>query len=286
MALGRIIRDKSFVSINGETLYDVQSISASASTNNSIINVAGHGAVTFIQDGVLSSDISIERLAINEDPFTGIFSQPFSGALSYIDTQDSDRYFAINSGYLSNYNFSAQVREVPRISADITAYGNMIGGSGVPTGNFTTGLNDFLDNYIFPRSVNLTFSEGETNRVQSFDFSISIEREVRNRLGQIYSIPETFVSYPITAQLSIQIDVDEYSAPKIDQMVCAGTENISLQLTDCNQSGIRTFSLESGTLQSFSINAASDGSSNTATLNYAKNINNINEVENLFKELP
>ncbi|MHA2052012.1 MAG: hypothetical protein ACW99F_00320 [Candidatus Hodarchaeales archaeon] len=282
MALGRIIRDENFVYINGETLYDVQSVSSSLTLNNSVLNVAGHGAIGLVNEGVLNGSISLDRLAINNDPFTGIFAVPFSGVWHYIDSDKTDRHFTMHSGYISEYGFSAQVQQIPTITTQINAYGNMIGGSQVETGNITTDLDGFLDNYIAPKGINLTFTEGTTNRVQSFDLSISVQRNVRNRLGQMLSIPENFVSYPISAQLSIDIDVDQYSAPRIDSLICRDKETISLELTNCNGSGIRGFTFESGSLESVNLSASADGSSNTATLQYVKNINDINNVQNIF----
>lgn len=284
MALGRIIRDKNFVYINGQTLYDVESLNASFSANNSPLRVAGHGSVGLVSQGILQGQMSLQRLSINDDPFTGldIFPVPFSGVFRYIDSTDQERHFTMHSGYVSNYSFSAQVQDIPRITTDIIAYGNMVGGTGIPTGNITTDADGFLDNYVFPRGINLNFSDGETNRVQSFDYSISVNRSARSRLGQVNSIPDNFVSYPIEVSVSIEIDVDEYSAPKIDNLICRDREDISLELLNCEGSGIRSFVMESGTLQSVDMTASADGSSNKATLNYIKNVNDIFQIQSLF----
>lgn len=282
MALGRIILDKNFVYINGETLYDVQAVDASVSSSNSNINLAGHGVAGVVQQGVLTANMSLNRLAINDDPFTGLFSTPFSGVWHYIDSTDTHRHFSIHSGYISEYSFSAEVQSIPTIDTNIVSYGNMIGGTQVETGNITTDLNGFLDNYVAPKGINLTFAEGDLNRVQSFDLSISVNRSERPRLGQIFSIPQNFVLYPIEASLAITMDVDEYSTPRIDGLVCRDTQDISLELTNCEGSVIRTFTFESGVLENIQMSAASDGTSNTASLQYRKIINDINEVQNIF----
>lgn len=283
MALGRITRENNFVYINGETIYDIQSVDATLSVNNTDLNVAGHGAIGFVNEGVLQGEISLNRLAVSTDPFTGLFSSPFSGVWRYIDSDETQRYFAIESGYISNYSFSAETKSIPTISTNIQSYGNMIGGNLIPTGSITTDLNGFLDNYVAPKGINLNFTDGETNRVQSFNFSIDVERTERPRLGQMYSIPQTIVSYPIQSSLEINIDVDEYSAPRIDELICRSTEDISLELKNCEGEVIRAFIFESGSLESVNVSADSENNSrNQATLRYRKNINDVNEVYQMF----
>ena len=285
MALGRIIRDKNFFYLNGETLYDVQSIDASMNIDTQVLNILGHGVSSIHNQGVLNANLSIDRLAINNDPFTGLFPSGFSGVWHYIDSEDVDRNFTIHSGYISDYNFSAEIQQIPTISTTIQSYGNMIGGTNVPTGDITTDVNGFLENYVPPKGITLSFDDGELNRVQSFDLSISVNRNVRDRIGQLYSIPETFISYPISVDVSMNIEVDEYSAPKIDSLICRETEDISLELTNCDGSTIRTFTFESGKLNSVSLEGSADGSNNSLNLNYIKFINDVNEVENIFKAL-
>ena len=101
---------------------------------------------------------------------------------------------------------------------------------------------------------------------------------MKNRLGQMKAIPETFVSYPIEVTLSIDLLVDEYSAPAVETLLCRPTQDISLELLEgCEGTPIRNFNFTSGRLISVtSQEAVTDR--NTATLSYVKHINDVNDI--------
>tara|TARA_R110000822_G_scaffold110654_6_gene241013 strand:+ start:38958 stop:39806 length:849 start_codon:yes stop_codon:yes gene_type:complete len=281
MALGSIRSDENYVYVNGITLHDVQSVQGSTSLNRTSVNVAGIGHMASIHEGVLNGNFSMERIAVNEDPFTGdLHKVPFTGVWEYTDSSDVSKYFAAHSGYLSSYSFNASVGQIPTISTEITAYGNMIGGS-VGTGDITRDDDGLEDNFIYPKQIELSYTDGDTNRVQSFNLSFSIPRVTRDRLGALKSIPDTFVAYPIQASLSIDLEVDEYSATDIETLICQDTQDISLTMQTCGGTNIRNFTFESGILNSQNL-SASVGGLNTLTLEYVKYINDINDISGIL----
>ena len=88
--------------------------------------------------------------------------------------------------------------------------------------------------------------------------------------------PETFMSYPSEATLSIEIDVDEYSIPAIDTLLCQNPENIEIYLKTCD-AAFRGFQFTSGVLQSASMNEEVTDM-NRATLEYTKYINSEDDI--------
>ena len=187
----------------------------------------------------------------------------------------------MTTGYVNDYNFTAAVNSIPSTSMGMVAYGSGIGQIDIPTGYMTGATSaDFLAAYIYPKNIELAFNEANTlsgivttNRVQSFSLSFSMNREVRNRLGQIKKMPETFISYPFEATLSIDIDVDEYSIPAINSLLCQDPEDINIYLKKCDGTIFRGFRFTSGVIQSASMNEEVTDI-NTATLEYTRYLTN------------
>tara|TARA_R110000824_G_scaffold174380_3_gene352522 strand:- start:2582 stop:3475 length:894 start_codon:yes stop_codon:yes gene_type:complete len=286
MAYGYIGQEKNFIYINGSPLLDVKSVDSSISTNRTPLNIGGVALGGLqVTEGVSEATMGLERHVISDtsnDPFAdnSIFVNGFSGVWQHRDAAGNNNYFAMQTGYVNNYNFTAAVNSVPSTSMGLVSYGSGIGQIDMATG-YMTGASeeDFLANYIFPKQIQFAFNDPNTlsgivttNRVQSFDISFTMNREVRNRLGQMKEIPETFIAYPIDATLSIDIDVDEYSIPAINTLLCQDPEDIFLYLKKCDGTVFRGFRFSSGVLQSASMNEAVTDM-NRATLEYTRSLN-------------
>jgi len=297
MAYGHIGHEKNFIYINEKVLMDVQSVDYSVSTNRTVLNMAGVIDLPQVSEGVSQATLNLERYAITNtenDPFAGGFYGPdlflngFSGVWQHIDSVGENNFFAMDQAYVSNYTFSAALNEIPSISMGIVAYGSGIGdiyGSGIgqtdiPTG-YMTGAPaiDFTNVYVYPKLMELVFpAEADTltdiakeNLVTSFSLSFTMNREVRNRIGQQKKMPETFIAYPIEATLTIEIDVDEYTTPAINNLLCEYPGTIDLLIKNCDGSNIRGFKFTEGVLQSASMTERVLDI-NTATLEYTKSI--------------
>ena len=288
MAYGHIGHEKNFIYINEKVLMDVQSVDYSVSTNRTVLNMAGVTDLLQVSEGVSQATLNLQRYAITNtanDPFAGGFHGPdlflngFSGVWQHRDAAGENKFFAMDKAYVSNYTFSAALNEVPSISMGIVAYGSGIGQTDIPTGYMTgAAAIDFTDVYVYPKLMELVFPETDTltdiakvNLVTSFDLSFTMNREVRNRIGQQKKTPETFIAYPIEATLALEIDVDEYTTPAINNLLCEYPGTIQLLIKNCDGSNIRGFEFTKGVLQSASMTERVLDI-NKATLEYTKSI--------------
>jgi hypothetical protein len=295
MAYGYIGQEKNFVYINGAPLLDVKSVDSSISTNRTAVSIAGIGAGPQLAEGVSTATLNISKHVISNtlyDPFANnlTYYGGFSGVWQHRDATGGNNFFAMTTGYVNSYNFTAAVNSIPSVSVGIVSYGSGIGQIDTPTGYMTGATSQqYLDNYIYPKTMELVFPKiptnddslsgvVTTNRVQSFDISFTMNREVRNRLGQMKQIPETFISYPFEATLSIDIDVDEYSIPVIDSLICQDPETIQLTMKKCDGTIFRIFEFSSGTLRSASMNEEVR-EINRATLEYTRYISRDDEID-------
>ena len=290
MAYGYIGQEKNFVYINGEPLLDVKSVDSSVSSNRTALNIAGVASALQVSEGVAEATMGVERHVIcdtDNDPFASniLYYEGFSGVWQHRDAAGNNNYFAMQTGYVNNYNFTAAVNSIPSTSMGWVSYGSGIGQIDMATG-YMTGASeeDFLANYIFPKQIELGFTHQNalsgivtTNRVQSFSISFTMNREVRNRLGQMKKIPETFIAYPLQATLSIEIDVDEYSIPAIETLLCQDPETIFLYLKKCDGTSFRGFQFSSGVIQSASMNEEVTDI-NRATLEYTRYLNSDDDI--------
>ena len=290
MAFGNIGHEKNFIYINDKPLLDVKSVDYSVSTNRTVLNMAGVKDLPQVTEGVSQATLNLQRYAITNtenDPFAGGFYGPdlflngFSGVWQHQDAGGANNFFAMENAYVSNYTFSAEVDAVPSISMGIVGYGSGIGQTDTPTGYMTGAPDiDFTNVYIYPKLMELVFPETDTltditkeNLVTSFNLSFTMNREVRNRIGQQKKMPETFLAYPIEATLTLVIDVDEYTTPAINNLLCEYPGTIELLMKNCDGSNIRGFKFTEGVLQSASMEAVAMDI-NKATLVYTKSITN------------
>jgi|TARA_R110000824_G_scaffold108741_3_gene256065 hypothetical protein len=288
MAYGYIGHEKNFVFIDGDPLLDVQSVDSNISANRTALHMAGIGVGLQVAEGVSQGEMNLTRYVISDtdhDPFAinTLYYEGFSGLWIHVDSAGTTGYFSMEKAYVNDYNFTAAVNAVPTTQMGLVSYGSGIGeapGVKIPTPPVPA---DYLTNYIFPKQIELAFPEANTlsgivttNRVQSFSISFTMNREVRNRLGQMKGIPETFIAYPFEASLSIEIDVDEYSIPAIDTLICQETESIELYLKTCD-TVFRGFQFTDGVLQSASMNEEVTDM-NRATLEYTKYVNSDDDI--------
>ena len=290
MAFGHIGHEKNFIYINEKVLMDVQSVDYSVSTNRTVLNMAGVTDLLQVSEGVSQATLNLQRYAITnteDDPFAGgiygpdLFLNGFSGVWQHQDSEGENNFFAMEQAYVSNYTFSAEVDAVPSISMGIVAYGSGIGQTDIPTG-YMTGAPaiDYTNVYVYPKLMELVFPEidtltdiTKTNLVTSFELSFTMNREVRNRIGQQKKMPETFLAYPIEATLTLVLDVNDYTTPAISNLLCEYPGTIELLMKNCDGSNIRGFKFTKGILQSASMEAVTLDI-NRATLEYTKSITN------------
>jgi hypothetical protein len=296
MAYGYIGHEENFVFIDAglglKPLLDVQSVSSNISANRTALYMAGTGVGLQVTEGVSLGEMNLTRYILSQtdhDPFATntLYYEGFEALWLHIDSVGTTGYFSMETGYVNNYTFTAAVNSVPSTEMGIVGYGTGMGevpGILDPPPELPVPA-DYLADYVFPKTITLSAAVDSnlsgivtTNRVQSFSISFTMNREVRNRLGQMKEIPETFIAYPFEAALSIDIAVDEYSIPDIESLICQDPESITLTMKECDGTAIRGFQFTNGILQSASMSEEVTDM-NIATIEYTKYVNNDDEID-------
>jgi hypothetical protein len=199
-------------------------------------------------------NISITKHLSPNEPlryFTGI--QPCNGMIIY-----NNKNFAFENAYLTNYSMSCAIGEIAVTQADFEIYGR-IGGNFEPTPQNLPQQSVNLDVSHFG-NINLQTSEGNTNRIVSFDISIDCKRVPQYILGSPYP-GEVYLNKPLEIELIIGVDVDDYECNNIQTILCNSKKNIFLELKNCdNTSTMESFLLPNAQLTAENISASLDNS--------------------------
>lgn len=202
----RIRREDQRFFINSEEVSGVLSVEQNYGTNYQnlvYIGMAGKKKIP-ARRGNQAGSVSINCNVISKDffiEFTG--ENPING-YSIKNNNIADN-FSFISGYLTSYNASCSIGEIPQVSAEFTVFGNI---GPIQTGdsdNFenilTGGTGDYALKIAAPGSLNVSFDDLETNRLQSYDISIGIER------NPLYGVGNRF-PYEVKRNIPLELDVD------------------------------------------------------------------------------
>jgi hypothetical protein len=176
----------------------------------------GNKGLNQTSNGQQYTDLSLNSSFISEDIiFQQTGSQPINCFI--LKTQDNlNNAYSLISGYLTNYSAKYIPNQVPQINSTFRFYQNAgyIGTGIIDSGAYyqLTGIQqniyrDFNNEVADSNRINLSINEAEINRVQSFDFGISI-----NKLP-IYNIRSRFPSridsiYPVNVTASLSFEAD------------------------------------------------------------------------------
>lgn len=176
-------------------------------------------------------NISITKYLVPNDSlryFTGI--QPCNGMLIY-----KGKNFSFENAYLTNYSMSCEAGEISTVQTEFNIYGRI-------GGNFQNTLTNLpnqpltLDVAHFG-NIHLQTSEGDTNRIVSFDISINCERVPGYVLGSEYP-SEIYLNKPLNIDLIIGIEIDDYECNNTQTILCGSPKDIFLNLKNCNNTSI------------------------------------------------
>ena len=278
--LGRIIHDTQDVYINGERLWGVQTCETGWAGPASYINAVGvqGGFVGSTVEESLQANFDVQRLMITpHDPLITLFDRTdVSGEISYGDSET----FSFNTAFINSYSSSCQIGAIPSLDFGLTAYGDS--GSSVPKMAQTPELDDTVI-IAMPGSMVLDVDGYDTNRVQSFDFSITVDRDPINIIGQLH--PHNFlIKYPIQVDCRFVIHVDDYESTNLWRYACSPKEqNLNLIFKDCSRDvEVRKFYMPAARLLEYS----QSGNINTdleATLTYKSLLTDIKDIEKVLK---
>lgn len=228
---GRITHPDQLLVINQQLLSGVTSFNGNFDIPYENIDILGGNYLAETQ-GELGREISINRVLINQDPLKNLTGEAFcSGFLQYDNLS-----FGFQSGYLTNYSVSCEVGSIADISTNFIVYGN-IGGNlnyNLPTSNINNEL-IYVANF---GNIFVSANEGSTNRIVSFNYSVSCERIPTFTLGNI-NPREVFLKKPITIELTLNIEIDDYESSDIQRLLCnPNIQDISIDLKNCDNSVI------------------------------------------------
>lgn len=187
--------DQVFV-VNGVQLSGVDSISINYSVplENSLTLGSTYG---YNLNNPIQAEISLQRSMLYQDPLLGFTGDSsFSGSLSY-----NGRSYGFTSGFLNRYSISCTVGEIPSISCGITVYGKLEPSLEVLKTQENPSI--FIPS---PRSMTVSGDNTSNNRVKSFSFEYSINRQGIYSLDSAKEVDEVVFLPPVNVAASLTFD--------------------------------------------------------------------------------
>ena len=254
--LGRVIYGDQRLFINGMEMSGVQSNSSSLDTNYVPIFVAGTGVYSQEPSGPTEYPFSFERVVFETDPLTGVLFSGLSGHFAYA-TGNSTGYqtFGFENGLITSYSISCAVGDLAKSSVDIAARGNM--------GSFNDGIDiatgaEYNSPFIGkPGDLHISgYSDGETNRVQSIEYTLTIPYTSNDKIGTAFGPDSRRLTGPITISTKFSIEVQDFRQEDLFSLICDTAEkNLYFYFTDCDNTTVRAFNAPRSKLKSSSYNA-------------------------------
>jgi len=187
--------------INGQFVSGVQSLGVSYDTNIAPSIAIEDTGFNFLVNNQNKASINIEYIPSNVDPILSFTGQNvISGTFAY-----ANKYLNFNSGYLTRYNIKTAIDNPVVCRADIDVYGQFAEQTGIIT-------NNSINYNIIPYDLcytEITFNEVLTNRLLSFDMTISSDRIPQYNIGEYYP-SEVLINYPIKIDFAFDLDIDNY----------------------------------------------------------------------------
>ena len=231
--------------LNSTTISGITSMDGNYSINYEPIRTIGVGYNKQVIAEVPIANFSINKYLLYNDPFlpyTGEnrdkTAKSFRGSINY-----NGKKLGFQSGYLNGFALSCSVGEIPTTRADIIVYGDL-GPNYNASGNFKP------PELSVPqvKDITLTCSGSSTNRITSFEYSLSCPKKpvyTINQSGYSYSGPnigptapnpnyipsEVLLNIPIEISASFTIEVDDYESRSLYDILTNDTNtNFSISI--------------------------------------------------------
>jgi len=224
MAFKIINRENQEVFIGSGQVFGVQGLSYNWSIPEAPLEFIGQSNSIVIPQGPQIGDFSLSTFVVDTDPFVKCMqSGGFNGFITD-DRQDCRRYYSFYSGYLSSYNLSCSVDNLPQSNATFRVVGDMgkIPFDDLPAEaqeelEFISGKLDrteptgHAENAGYrigaPTSVEITMDDFDANIVNSFSLSLEIPRRDYYKIGR-RSPFAVEIDYPVAATADFTIEVN------------------------------------------------------------------------------
>jgi hypothetical protein len=250
--------------LSGILLSGVTSLDGGYSIDESPINIIGKGYTYPVRQNPLVGNFNISKYYIGKDPlldYTG--DSPISGSINY-----GGKSFGFNSGFLTDYSFSASISSIPTANASIVVYGDI--GSGINASGSESHPPIQIPNQ---GSMSINASGYQTNRVTQFSYGLRIDRKPLYKIGSPFPV-QVDRGCPMTQNASFSIDVDELELTKMrEYLISPKQQDLEFVFSNpVNGNQIEKFEIKNARLTSQSIRSSSDDIL-TAELQYVGYIN-------------
>jgi len=194
------------------------------------IDLMGGNFAAEIQ-GEIARNISFSRFLTKSDSLKYLTGEAVcSGFVNY-----KNYSFGFQSGYLTNYNASCAVGDIAEISTEFIVYGNIGGGIDHPILPPQNNENIYVANY---GNIFISASQAQSNRIISFNYSVSCERIPIFILGSL-NPTDVFLKKPIIIDLDFTLEIDDYESRNMQELLCTPEiQNITIDLKNCDNSQI------------------------------------------------
>jgi hypothetical protein len=230
---GRIIYADQQVRIGGYLLSGVTSFKGDYQIPWENIDTIGYLDTNQNITKELTRNISLSRHIVGQDPlyhFTG--DLVVGGTVIYKNTTNQNyKNFGFTSGYMTSYKISARVGELVKADTDFVVYKDIGGG--------ISGSEPFFNTQVpfVPATASdlyLSASEGQQNRITSFEYSIQCRRMPQYVLGS-FNPAYVVLKKPLPVTVNMTIEIDEYMSPSMQSLICNPyIQNLTLNLNACN----------------------------------------------------
>lgn len=194
----------------------------------------------------LSRSISFSRYIVGADPLLGLTGDICIGGSVVYKNRANPNYknFGFTSGYLTSYKVSAAVGELTKVDTDFVVYDG-IGGNISGSESIISTPIPFTPSTASQIYLNAT--EGQANRITSFDYSIQCGRMPQYVLGS-FNPRYVVLKKPIPILVNFTVEIDDYMCNDIQTLICNPyQQNLTINLNNCDGSS---------TIQGYSINNA------------------------------
>lgn len=200
MLLTSSIENQKFY-LNETFISGIQSFSLNYDTNiNPSFAISDTGLNYFVSQPIISN-FTLNYIPGDQEPFSSYTGLSFfTGKLEY-----SNKYLYFSSGYIENYNISAQLDRPVEVSVQGKIYGMLAYNTGLDTssGSLNYGINPI--NYCY---LDLNLNEVNLDRLNSCTVNYSSKKIPKYNIGEFLPF-EVIQEYPIEINNNINFEISE-----------------------------------------------------------------------------
>jgi len=223
--------------LNTKEVFGIQDIVLNYQQNLIPLKFIGMGEPVIVPNGPIQGQCNVETSVVNADDYLYLTGHTgFNGYLVKSRTENTEN-FAFVSGYLTNYNSSCSIGDIPTVGLSFVVFGNIGRLTASESAQVSTqltqinnGSSSFDHAIAGPGSITLNLNDFTTNRVLSYDLNVNVNRNAIYPLGtRIPSAVE--INYPIEVILGFDFAVNNYTPSNLYKSpLTPRVENVQLTL--------------------------------------------------------